>query len=194
MRGKVAVGVLGLVLLATLVVLSRPGSAPRAAPGPTQPITFSHLIHAGQYKMDCQYCHPGARRGAAAGLPSVERCFGCHKVTAADRPEIQKLAGYAAEQKPIPWIRVFKVPEYVHFPHKSHIRGEVKCQTCHGAVESMAVVGAVTGQDPVNDLVNLAGFAPAPPALTMGWCVECHRTVNASEKRKAPLDCVACHH
>jgi hypothetical protein len=194
MHGKVAVGVLGLALLATLLLLARPGSAPRAAPGPVQPILFSHAVHAGQYRIDCQYCHAGARRGAAAGIPSVERCFGCHKVTAADRPEIQKLAGFANEQRAIPWARIFKVPEYVSFPHKSHIRAEVKCQTCHGAVEKMAVVSAVTGQSLPNDLVNLAGLSPAAPLLTMGWCVECHRALNASEKRKAPLDCVACHH
>jgi hypothetical protein len=46
--------------------------------------------------MDCQDSHAGARLGAAAGLPSVERCVSCHKVTAADRPEILKLAGYVA--------------------------------------------------------------------------------------------------
>ncbi|OGK83853.1 MAG: hypothetical protein A2X52_05260 [Candidatus Rokubacteria bacterium GWC2_70_16] len=78
--------------------------------------------------MDCQYCHAGARRGAAAGIPSVDRCVSCHRVTAADRPDIQRLAGSVAAQTPIPWVRVFKVPEYVCFPHKSHIRAEVKCQ------------------------------------------------------------------
>ncbi|MBI2526706.1 MAG: cytochrome c3 family protein [Candidatus Rokubacteria bacterium] len=124
MSGKMAVGVLGLVLLATLLFLSRPGGALSAAPGPVQPISFSHATHAGQYKTDCQYCHAGARRGAAADIPSVARCFSCHAVTAADRPEIHKLAGYVAAQTQMPWVRIFEVPEYVSFPHKSDIRAE----------------------------------------------------------------------
>ena len=27
------------------------------APGPMQPIPFSHKHHAGEFKIDCQYCH-----------------------------------------------------------------------------------------------------------------------------------------
>src|SRR5499426_2558490 len=63
--------------------------------GPVQPIFFSHVIHAGAFKIDCQYCHSGARRSATAGLPSVARCMGCHKIVAAQgNPEVQKLHGF----------------------------------------------------------------------------------------------------
>src|SRR5229473_4509188 len=158
--------------------------------GPVQPIFFSHVIHAGSYQIACQYCHAGARRSSAAGLPSVERCMGCHKVVAAQgNPEVQKLHGYWERKEPIPWLRIFKVPEH-----------------------------AETGQSIVNDLKNLAGIPNQPPKLTMGWCVECHRTANAkgvqavqtasdapipsvhvppgseSARRNAPLECVTCHH
>ena len=66
------------------------------------------------------------------------------------------------------------VPEHVSVPHKTRIQAGVTCQTCHGPVETMAVVSAVTGQHPVNDLVTLAGLAPAPRALTMGGYAACH--------------------
>ena len=192
MRIRLGVGILGLMLLAVLgfVALSARGQAA----APLQPIAFSHQIHAGQYKIDCQYCHADARRSEYAGLPSVTRCMGCHKITAADRPEIQKLARFFNEQKPIPWVRIFKVPEYAHFPHKPHVRAGVTCQTCHGPIETMAVVTAKTGQNLTNDLLNLVTFHPSPTPLTMGWCVECHTTMNAKEDKKAPLDCVTCHH
>lgn len=186
------VGVLALMLLAILGFVA--SSTRGYAAAPAQPIAFSHQIHAGQYKIDCQYCHADARRSEYAGLPSVTRCMGCHKITAADRPEIQKLAKFFNEQKPIPWVPVFKVPEYVHFPHKPHVRAGVTCQICHGPVETMAVVQARTGQSFVNDLLNLVSFHPAPPPLTMGWCVECHTKLNAERQTKAPLDCVGCHH
>ena len=193
---KASVGALGVVLLAVLIFLavSSWSRQPVAARSSVQPIAFPHNIHVQTYKMDCQYCHADARRSEYAGLPSVERCLGCHKITAADRPEIQKLAQYAAKGEPIPWVRVFKVPEFTHFPHKPHVRSGVACQTCHGPVETMTTAAGTTGPQLVNDLLNLTGLRPASPPLSMGWCIECHRTENAARGTAAPLDCVACHH
>ena len=166
-----------------------------AAGAPRQPIYFSHVIHAGSFKIDCQFCHADARRSDYAGLPSVERCMGCHKIIGAqDNPEIQKIHGYAQRGESIPWVRIFKVPEFTHFPHKRHVRAGVACQSCHGPIERMPVVGAETGPRLGNDLLRAAGFRPATPALSMGWCLDCHRTQNATRGTRAPLDCVACHH
>ena len=187
--------------------------------GPVQPIFFSHVIHTGSYQIACQYCHAGARRSSDAGVPSVEKCMGCHKIVAAQGNEqVQKLHAYWNKQQPIPWVRVFRVPEYVQFPHKNHIQAGLVCQTCHGRIEAMEQVHATTGQNIVNDAMNLAGMSVPGPKLTMGWCVECHRAVNEKgvqavqptpdawgtaprpataddrKKRNAPLECVACHH
>src|SRR5688572_7671146 len=197
MRAKAGVGALGVVLLAVLIFLavSSWSRQPAAAAKPSaQPIAFPHNTHVQTYKMDCQYCHTEARRSEYAGIPSVERCLGCHKITAADKPEIKKLAEYAAKKEPIPWARVYKMPEFTYFPHKAHVRAAVACQTCHGPVETMTTVGAVTGPTLINDLLNVAGLRPVAPPLTMGWCLECHRRQNAKHGMNAPLDCVACHH
>jgi mono/diheme cytochrome c family protein len=192
---------------------------PTKREGPVQPIFFSHVIHAGSMQIACQYCHADARRSSAAGIPSVERCMGCHKIVAAQgNPEVQKLIGYWERKEPIPWVRVFKVPEYVYFTHKQHVQAGVQCQTCHGRIEAMERVAATTGQNLPNDLLNLTGMSIPPTPLTMGWCVECHRSVNVegvraiqkvadlpvpsvkvppgreAEKRNAPLECVTCHH
>jgi mono/diheme cytochrome c family protein len=140
------------------------------APAPAQPIEFSHVIHAGSYGIECLYCHADARRSAYAGLPSVERCMGCHKIVAAQgNPEVQKLQQFWTRKEPVPWVRIHKVPGFVYFPHKRHVQAGLACQTCHGPVERMQRVAQV-----------------AP--LTMGWCVDCHH------QRQAPLDCVNCHH
>jgi hypothetical protein len=196
MSAKAGVGALGAVLLAVLVflALSSWSRQPAIAQASTQPINFPHNVHVETYKIDCQYCHADARRSEYAGLPSVARCMGCHKITAADKPEIKKLAEYAGKGEPVPWVRVFKVPEFTYFPHKPHVRAGVKCQTCHGPVETMTTVGATTGPRIVNDLLNLTGMRPAPPPLSMGWCIDCHRDQNATRGTKAPLDCVTCHH
>jgi mono/diheme cytochrome c family protein len=140
------------------------------APAPRQPIEFSHIVHAGSYRIDCQYCHSGARRSSYAGIPSVEACMGCHKIVAAQgNPEITKLQGYWNRKESVPWVRIHKVPGFAYFPHKRHIAAKLACQECHGPVERMQRVAQV-----------------AP--LSMGWCIECHA------RRQGPLDCVACHH
>lgn len=157
----------------------RPAPTPAVAyqaPVPVQPIEFSHVIHAGSYRIDCQYCHADARRSAYAGLPSVERCMGCHKIVAAQgNPEVQKLHDYWNRGVPIPWVRIHKVPGFVYFPHKRHVQVGLACQTCHGPVERMQRVAQV-----------------AP--LTMGWCVQCHNSPPAGIAGRGPLECVTCHH
>jgi class III cytochrome C family protein len=143
------------------------------APAPKQPILFSHKIHAGDFKIDCQYCHADARRSPYAGLPSVKRCMGCHQIVASKdadlQKEVEKLRALWKDGKPVEWVRIHKVSGFVYFPHKRHVQTGLVCQQCHGEVQAMTEVAQV-----------------AP--LTMGWCVSCHA------ERKGPLECVVCHH
>ncbi|MFK8054681.1 MAG: c-type cytochrome [Saprospiraceae bacterium] len=46
---------------------------------PTQPIKFSHALHAGTNKIECQYCHDGARRSKHSVIPAANTCMNCHK-------------------------------------------------------------------------------------------------------------------
>jgi len=45
---------------------------------PVQPIKFSHETHAGTHKIDCQYCHDGARRSKHSVIPAANTCMNCH--------------------------------------------------------------------------------------------------------------------
>ncbi len=164
-------------VIAYVRTFAQPAYQPRPGPEaklwavpPKNPIESSHVVHAGSYRIDCKYSHPGARRSTFAGVPSVERCMGCHKIVAAQgNPEIQKIHEHWNTKQAIPWVRIHKVPNYVYFPHKRHIAAGLACQQCHGPVETMQRVAQV-----------------AP--LSMGWCIECH------SRRQGPLDCVICHH
>ncbi len=137
---------------------------------PVQPIAFSHRIHVSQNEIPCMYCHAYADKSPSAGVPSVSKCMGCHKVIATDSPEIQKLYEYWEKQEPIPWIKVHDVPDFVHFTHKRHIKAGLKCQHCHGPIETMDRVTRVS-------------------SLKMPWCVDCHTERQVENGR----DCWTCH-
>ncbi|MFN2431436.1 MAG: cytochrome c3 family protein [Gemmatimonadota bacterium] len=141
------------------------GSAKAA---PEQPIEFPHDVHAGTYKIPCQYCHSSVSKSQFAGIPAVGTCMGCHRITARDKPRIQQLATYWQEEKSIPWTRVHDLPDFVQFTHQPHIRAEVACADCHGEVQTMEAVKQVE-------------------PLTMGWCLDCHL------EREASTDCLTCH-
>ncbi len=117
--------------------------------------------------MNCVYCHYTANKSFDPGLPAMSTCMGCHTIVVGSSPavkkdvgnqlaaEIDKLSKYAAQNHPVPWIRIHKVPEYVHFPHMRHVNAGVTCQMCHGQVQKMLPVYQQN-------------------SLNMGWCVSCH--------------------
>jgi hypothetical protein len=159
-----AVGLIGLVLGFYANAAFYPGTTPE------QPINFSHKIHAGEFEIPCMYCHTQARRSISAGVPSVNKCVGCHNNVATDRPQIRKVMNYFANKEPIPWIKVHDLPDFVYFPHKRHVQADVECQTCHGPVETME---KVTRMAPVK----------------MGECLACHR----KNEVEHGVDCWTCH-
>jgi hypothetical protein len=146
---------------------------------PEQPIPFSHELHAGTLRMQCQYCHSGVDRSRHAGIPSVDLCMGCHKVTRTDRPAIQKLTRIANTGEPLPWQRVHTLPDHVFFDHRPHVNAGITCQSCHGEVQTMKVLTREMG-------------------MRMGNCLGCHRDPHAalppdSKITKGAENCAACH-
>ena len=152
---------------------------------PRQPIFYSHRVHAGINQISCLYCHTNAQYSRHATVPPLNVCMNCHMAINSysgspfkdaegndidGTAEIQKLYSYAgfkpgpgatfdpSKAKPIPWIRIHNLPDHVYFNHSQHVMvGKVQCQTCHGDITKM---------DEVKQ------FAP----LSMGWCINCHRT------------------
>lgn len=152
---------------------------------PTQPIFYSHKVHAGINQINCLYCHGSAMEGKHANIPSVNVCMNCHKaITSYEKgpklfdddgkevngsAEIAKLHEYAgfdpkqanawnaSKAKSVEWIKIHNLPDHVYFNHSQHVNaGKVQCQTCHG---------------PINEMDQVYQFSE----LSMGWCVNCHR-------------------
>ncbi len=168
-----------LVLAVGAVMLSAySGASSSQHSSPVQPIAFPHTVHVQKLGMNCLYCHNAANKSPDPGIPAVSTCIGCHNLIGPDRSmsdlhggkpyksaEIEKLwkyadvkgqgAGMGPAAKPIPWFRIHKLPEYVHFPHTRHVNAGVTCQTCHGQIQKMERVYQYS-------------------SLNMGWCVSCH--------------------
>lgn len=154
---------------------------------PVQPIHFSHKIHAGDNQIDCQFCHTSARKSKTSGIPSLNLCMNCHEnISEYDgeedlaqgytkdfyNEEIKKLydavgwdveeQAYTGEEKPVKWVRIHNLPDFAYFNHAQHVTaGGLDCQQCHGPVQEMEIMTQHS-------------------QLTMGWCIECHRTTNVA--------------
>lgn len=197
-RNKVNIAVIGVVVLALTGYWIANGAIEMGRQQnymPEQPIFYSHKVHAGINQINCQYCHNAADESRQAMIPSTNVCMNCHvqineytgdqlfnhegdKIDGT--AEIMKLYDYAGwdpvkkeyklkengeiDAKPIEWVKIHNLPDHVYFNHAQHVAvGKVQCQSCHG---------------PVQDMDEVYQFAP----LSMGWCINCHRTTDVQFK------------
>ncbi len=160
---------------------------------PVQPIKFSHQLHAGINKIDCQYCHSGAFKSKQASIPSANVCMNCHNYVQATEkydgeisPEIMKIyraldynpetQKYGDDQKPIEWVRIHNLPDFAYFNHSQHVKvAGIECQKCHGPIETMEEV-----------------YQYSP--LTMKWCINCHKETEVNHKDNAYYDKIMAAH
>ncbi len=192
------------IAIAAAILSAYSGASSSQGVSPVQPVDFPHPVHVDTLGMNCLYCHYAANKSPDPGMPAVGTCMGCHTIIGPQRPAMQGrpartseaikvLQDFATKKQPIPWVRIHKLPEYVHFPHMRHVNAGVTCQTCHGQIQKMA---------------RVSQFA----SLNMGWCVNCHvQGYNAADGmraagyeptpadtaaplRKARYDCAVCHY
>ena len=133
-----------------------------------QPVPFSHKQHAGTLKLLCKMCHPNPNPGESMTVAPASTCMQCHSAIKSDSPAIRRLAQAAKSGRSIPWVRVYEIPSYVSFSHRTHLETGNTCQECHGPVAQ---------RDRLYREVD----------LSMGGCIECHRV------KKAGIDCSFCH-
>lgn len=132
---------------------------------PTQPVPYSHALHAGELKMDCRYCHVGVEQGAIAGVPPTQTCMNCHAQVKKGSEQLKAVYDSWSDgkgEKSIEWVRIHKLPDFAFFNHSAHVafgvganRAAIGCETCHGRIDTMEVVRQ---EQP----------------LSMAWCLDCH--------------------
>jgi len=147
------------VYLIALVAYGVSPEALRIGYQPTQPVPYSHELHIGELGLDCRYCHNTVENAAHAAVPPAATCMNCHTAihaTGDSAKRLQPVRDAYDNNKTLKWVRVHDLPDYVYFNHSAHVTRGVGCESCHGRIDHMKVVY----QD---------------QALTMGWCLDCHR-------------------
>ncbi|HMJ66782.1 MAG TPA: cytochrome c3 family protein [Candidatus Binatia bacterium] len=152
--------IIGLLLVGTAVTAGvwyymSPKYA-RVGYSPIQPVPFPHSVHVDQLGMDCRYCHSAVEKSWYSNVPASGTCMNCHQQVLKDDPRLQIIRDSAATGKPVPWVQVHKVPDYVYFNHSVHVNRGISCVHCHGEINKMDEV------------------RHAKP-LSMTFCLECHR-------------------
>ena len=123
---------------------------------PIQPVQFSHATHADQMGIDCRYCHSAVEKSWYSNIPTAGLCMNCHGQVLKDDPRLALVRESALSGKPILWVQIHKVPEFVYYNHAVHVNRGVSCYECHGQLNQMEEV------------------RHAQP-LSMTFCLDCHR-------------------
>lgn len=123
---------------------------------PAQPVYFSHKVHSGDYQIKCLFCHVGAEKTAFSDIPSSYSCMVCHTALKTETDRMKPLIISYDSKVPIKWNRIYRLPEYSHFNHYTHINASIDCASCHSEVEKMEVIYKTT-------------------YMSMQWCLNCHR-------------------
>jgi hypothetical protein len=121
-----------------------------------QPVQFSHQHHAGGIGIDCRYCHTSVEVSPSAGIPPTKTCINCHSQIWSTSPYLEPVRASFREDRPLQWVRVHDLPDFVYFNHSIHVKKGVGCETCHGRVDRMPLMMQTA-------------------SLQMEWCLECHR-------------------
>lgn len=133
-----------------------------------QPVPFSHQHHAGGLGIDCRYCHTGVETSAFAGVPPTHTCMTCHSQLWTEAPVLAEVRQSLTSGKPIRWLRVNNLPDYVYFNHHIHVTKGVGCVSCHGRVDEMPLTWKAE-------------------SLYMKWCLECHRHPESAIRERSEV-------
>ena len=156
-------------LIFTAILLARSSYVTRAHEYVEQPVQFSHRHHVKDDGIDCRYCHTSVETSSFAGIPPTKTCMNCHSQIWAQAPILEPIRASFREDRPVRWIRVHDLPDFVYFNHSIHVKKGVGCETCHGRIDEM----------PLTLQEN---------TLQMDWCINCHR------ERQVRTDCFVCHY
>jgi hypothetical protein len=140
----------------TAMIIGRSSYVTRAHEFVEQPVQFSHRHHVLDDGIDCRYCHTSVETSPFAGIPPTKTCMNCHSQIWSTAPILEPVRASFRDDRPLRWIRVHDLPDFVYFNHSVHVKKGMGCETCHGRIDEM----------PLTLQEN---------TLQMDWCLNCHR-------------------
>jgi len=156
-RGSIIAGLFILASLGWVILtIQRSDFVTQANSFIEQPVQFSHQHHVGGIGIDCRYCHTAVEVSPSAGIPPTKTCINCHSQIWSTSPYLEPVRASFRDDKPLQWIRVHDLPDFVYFNHSIHVKQGVGCETCHGRVDRMPLMLQTS-------------------SLQMEWCLNCHR-------------------
>ena len=99
---------------------------------PDQPVPFSHQHHVGGLGLDCRYCHAGVENSPVAGVPPTHTCMTCHSQLYTQTTMLAPIRESLANDAPIHWNKVNRLPDYVYFDHSIHVAKASPAQRATG--------------------------------------------------------------
>jgi len=154
-------------LIFTAILVARSNYVTRAHEYVEQPVQFSHRHHVKDDGIDCRYCHTSVETSPFAGIPPTKTCMNCHSQIWSQAPILEPIRASFREDKPMRWVRVHDLPDFVYFNHSIHVKKGMGCEACHGLIDEM----------PLTLQEN---------TLQMEWCINRHR--NPSNYVRAPAE------
>jgi hypothetical protein len=158
----------GAAAVVVLFVVPRSSYVTRQHVVREQPVPFYHAHHVGSMGIACRYCHTSVDRSAVAGIPPTKTCMNCHSQIWNQAPTLEPVRESWRSGRPLEWVKVNDLPDFVYFNHSVHVNNGVGCSTCHGRVDEMA-------------------FVWQEKSLLMEWCLECHRQPERFLRPKAAV-------
>ena len=163
-----------------------------------QPLQFSHAAHSPERAgLTCEDCHSVTEAGYFTGVPTLEKCAGCHAEPLTEKAEERRLIQeYVKPEREIPWLVYSRQPQNVRFSHAIHIRrAELTCETCHGEHGKTETLrpyeeNRISGysRDIWGASISRIGYkSPQQPTMKMDDCTHCHGT------KGVVTGCRACH-
>lgn len=160
----------GALYAAVFVYMGFAPEATTVGHRPIQPVPYSHAFHVGELGLDCRFCHTTVEDAAFAAVPPTQTCMNCHNAVQIKQDgtplQIDGLLASYETGKPVEWVRVHQLPDFVYFNHSAHVNAGVGCESCHGRIDQQIVVRQ-------------------QESLSMGWCLNCHR---APDEHLRPFD------
>lgn len=205
----VSLGFTILVVGETVLTARLPGN--HQGYEPTQPIAYSHRLHAGELEIACLYCHFGAEKSRHAGIPAASVCMNCHSVVTSTLGAVRAEDELAAEENRQPGL--IRSEELDRFYQQIGIADDLKADLSQsdGSIEWVKIhnlpdfvyfdhrphvhagLECQRCHGPVETMERVRQFE----TLTMGWCIDCHRQLTRvgvpGKPVDASIDCVACH-